>query len=404
MAFSGSSTWIAWRFLLKGTDRGRFSPMTLFAWLAIAVGVAAMCSLLSVMYGFEASLRDKVLNAYPHVLVKAPRSTPIADYATLSDQFRALPEATRVVPFLDSEMIVQSRRRTLGAVVWGVPAEELKTYEKGLADGKIPTLEGKEPEILVGVELAHRLSVDPGEELKIFSPIARSGPMGALPQAGTFRVAGLYQSGHYEFDQQYLFMVLEDAQDLLRRGNTVSGWHLWAKDLDESHALATAVRKILPAGLEAQEWKEFNSALFQSLELEQFAMFLVLSFAVAIAVMNVVITLLMHVTHKRRNIGVLMALGASQAQVRGIFLRQGALLGGVGLFLGAALFVLFVVYVRYFSDFLLPDIYYDRTIPVELRPTAIATIFIVAVVMIALATLYPAIRASKTDPIEAIRE
>jgi ABC-type lipoprotein release transport system permease subunit len=99
-----------------------------------------------------------------------------------------------------------------------------------------------------------------------------------------------------------------------------------------------------------------------------------------------------------------MALGASQRQIRGIFLRQGALLGGVGLALGAVLFVLFVVYVRYFSDYLLPDIYYDRTIPVELRPGSIATIFLVAIVMIALATLYPALRASKTDPIEAIRE
>lgn len=399
-----AGTWIAWRFLLKGTDRGRFSPMTLFAWLAIAVGVAAMCSLLSVMYGFESSLRDKVLNAYPHVLVKAPRGTPIRDYETLTQKFRALPDAKRVVPFLDSEMIAQSPRRTLGAVVWGVPAAELQNYEKGLVEGKIPTLEGKEPGVLLGVELAHRLSIDPGENVKIFSPLGRSGPMGALPQAGTFKVAGLYQSGHYEFDQQYLFMVLEDVQDLLHRGNTISGWQLWAPDLDESHRLAEAVRAILPPGLEAQEWKEFNAALFQSLQLEQFAMFLVLSFAVAIAVMNVVITLLMHVTHKRRNIGVLMALGASQRQVRGIFLRQGALLGGVGLALGAGLFVLFVVYVRHFSDYLLPDIYYDRTIPVEIRPEAIAAIFVVAIVMIGVATLYPAVRASKTDPIEAIRE
>jgi lipoprotein-releasing system permease protein len=378
--------------------------MTLFAWLAIAVGVAAMCSLLAVMYGFESSLRDKVLNAYPHVLVKAPRGAPIADYAAMTEKFRALPDAKRVVPFLDSEMIVQSPRRTLGAVVWGIPAEELQNYKRGLVEGRIPSPDGREPEVLVGIELSHRLSLVPGESIKIFSPLARSGPIGALPQAGTFKVAGLYQSGHYEFDQQYLFMVLEDVQDLLRRGNTISGWHLWASDLDGSHRLAEAVRAVLPEGLEAQEWKEFNAALFQSLELEQLAMFLVLSFAVAIAVMNVVITLLMHVTHKRRNIGVLMALGASQRQIRGIFLRQGALLGGVGLALGAVLFVLFVVYVRYFSDYLLPDIYYDRTIPVELRPWSIATIFLVAIVMIALATLYPALRASKTDPIEAIRE
>ena len=396
---------IAWRFLLRGTDKGRLSPMTVFAWLAIAIGVAAMCSLLAVMYGFEASLKEKVLKAYPHVIV-GPRDSGsrVVPPAELSARLRGLPGVSRAVPYLEAEMIVSSPRRTVGAVVWGVPAAELESYARGLQEGRLPKADSRIGEVLVGSELAGRLGIVPGQLLKVVSPTDRAGAMGLAPRAETFEVAGVFSSGHYDFDQQYLFMMIEDAQDLLKAGVGVSGWQVWGQSIEQAEDIQAGIAAILPEGLQAQSWAVFNSALFHSLKLEQYAMFSVLVFAVLIAVMNVVITLLMHVTHKRKNIGVLRALGASARDVRRIFAWQGMFLGGVGLLLGAVLFVAFIVYVRNFSHFQLPDIYYDRSIPVEIRPVSIALTLGVTVVLIFLATWYPSRRAAEVDPIEAIRE
>lgn len=379
--------------------------MTLFAWLAIAVGVAAMCSLLSVMYGFEGSLIQKVLKAYPHVIVKSKKGEgPIADHAAWTEKLRAVPGVTKLIPFVETEMIVQSDRRTLGGVVWGMPLQDFGSFQDGMLDGGPPSKESRLPQVVLGNELASRLGATKGSLVKVISPIARAGALGAAPRADTFEVSGVYSSGHYDFDQQYLLLMMEDAQDLMRKGDTITGWHVWAKDLHAADDLQQSIAKMIPAEWQAQSWTSFNSALFQSLKLEQFAMFLILSFAVMIAVMNIVITLMMHVSHKRRNIGVLRALGASKASIRRIFLWQGALMGGVGLALGAVLFGLFIVYVRYFSSYQLPEIYYDRTIPIEIRPWSIALIYLVATAMIFFATWYPSRRAAAVHPVEALRE
>lgn len=396
---------IAWRFMMKGTERGTLSPMTIFAWLAIGVGVAAMSSLLAVMYGFESSLKDKVLKAYPHVIVRPKAGgNVLRDYAPITEAIGKTAGVQRVTPYLDSEMILQSERRTMGGVVWGIPLADLDKYQGGVSEGKLPDPKAKLPQVLLGMELGHALGAEVGSEIKIISPIERGGAMGMLPQAQTFQVAGLYASGHYEFDHQYLMMILEDAQDLLRTGNSISGWHVWADSLGDADAVAKRIGPSLPPKWEAASWTVFNSALFHSLALEQYAMFSILSFAIAIAVMNIVITLMMHVTHKKKNIGILRALGASTRQVRRVFIWQGALLGGVGLVLGAVLTVVFIVYVRYFSTYQLPDIYYDRSIPIEIRPLSLLLIYGVAILMIFLATLYPSARAARLDPVDAIRE
>jgi lipoprotein-releasing system permease protein len=396
---------IAWRFMLKGTEKGTFSPMTLFAWLAIAVGVAAMASLLSVMYGFESSLKERVLKAYPHIMVR-PRvgNQPIKGYEEWTKRFREMNPQGRVMPYVETEMIVQSERRALGAVIWGTPLPDLEQLKPNITEGKLPAPDSPIPQVILGSELAHRLSVELGSPLKIISPTEKRGAMGLIPQSQAFEVSALYSSGHYEFDEQYLYMVLEDAQDLMRWKNGISGWHLWAPRLEDAADLQKRIAAVLPPEWEAQSWEAFNSSLFHSLKLEQYSMFSILCFAVVIAVMNIVITLMMHVTHKRKNIGILRALGASKRQVRRIFIWQGALLGGVGLVIGALLTVLFIVYVRYFSSYQLPDIYYDRSIPIEIRPLSMLLIYAVAIVLIYFATLYPSGKAAKLDPIEAIRE
>ena len=397
--------WIAWRFMLKGTERGTFSAMTLFAWLAIGVGAGAMSSLLSVMYGFEGALKEKVLNAYPHVLVQAAAgSGPINQNSELEKKLIEEPFVQKVMPFIQNEMILKGPSRSLGAVVWGIPLSALSHLKFKIQEGVWPTLEDPSLSVALGSELAQRLGIFVADKVNLISPVARSGALGLLPQSQTFLVSGVFASGHYEFDEQYLLLPLEDAQDFLGMPQQITGWQVWVEPLEKSSEVAKNIQKVLPAGLEAKSWESFNSALFQSLKLEQYSMFLILSFAILIAVMNIVITLTMNVAHKKKNIGILRSFGATTLDIRRIFLWQGGLMGGVGLALGATLTFLFVVYVKYFSAYQLPEIYYDRTIPVELRPFSFLVIYSVATLLIYLATLYPASQASKLSVIEAVRE
>lgn len=393
---------LAWRFQLRGTAKGTFSPMTLIAWLSIGVGVGTMCALLSVMYGLESALRDSLLRAYPHIVVRpldakknlAPRDLQIEEL------IQGHPGVDYAVPYLELEMILQSEARALGVVVWGLVDTDLKRLAKHFVFGGIPSSKSQQPEIALGIELADILGVDIGNTLKLISPLRRGGALGNVPLATTVITAGGYRSEHYEFDKQYGFLRLEDAQEISGKGDRITGWQVWTKDIGTSLAVTRALASKLP-DWEVKDWSTFNPALFASLKLEQTAMFLILSLAVLIAVMNVAITLMMFVTHKKQNIGILRAMGATQTQIYRVFLLQGAFLGAIGLLIGSVVAVGAILYAHFFYQF--PDIYYARSVPVEIRPLSIAVIYLVASALVLVATLYPAWRASKITPLDAIR-
>lgn len=396
---------LAWRFMLKSTEKGTFSAMTFFSWLAIGVGVGAMGSLLSVMYGFEGALKDKVLNAYPHILVEnRDPSLRAPNDSELLNQLKKVKEVERVLPFVQNEMILRSEKKSVGSVIWGLPPADFKSLRFSVKEGNWPVTQALVPQAILGSELANRLGLIPGDRITLISPLKKQGAFGFMPQSQTFEVSGTFSSGHYEFDEQYVVLDLQDAQDLLGWEDQITGWQIWVADLNKTSPIVSAIQGLIPSYLEAKSWETFNSALFQSLKLEQYSMFIILSFAILIAVMNIVITLTMNVVHKKKNIGILRAIGANPQQIRKVFLWQGLLTGSVGLALGAILTSLFVVYVRYFSQFQLPEIYYDRTLPIEIRPVSLLAIYLVATVFIYLATLAPSSQASRLPIIESIRE
>ena len=400
-----ATRFIAWRFMLRGTEKGAFSPMTLFAWLAIGVGVGAMSSLLSVMYGFESSLKEKVLNAYPHVLITAQTGNqPIEFDPNLKNKVNSLKHVEQVIPYVQTEMILQTEKKNSGVVIWGLPVEQMSNLKLAKTVGEWPRTDDSAGQILLGNQLAERLYVEVGDSIKLISPVQKTGPLGLVPKSRNFFVSGVFSSGHYDFDEQYALLVIEDAQELISIEDKVTGWQVWVNPLDEAESTSQLINEFLPMGIEAKSWEKFNSALFQSLKLEQYSMFAILSFSILIAVMNIVITLTMNVAHKKKNIGILRAIGATQEQIRKIFLWQGGLMGAVGMTIGAVLTSGFVIYVKYLSPYQLPDIYYDRSIPIELRPLSLTLIYLVATVLVYLATSYPASQAAKLNIIESIRE
>ncbi|MFM8313940.1 MAG: ABC transporter permease, partial [Deltaproteobacteria bacterium] len=261
---------IAWRFMMKGTEKGQFSLMTFFSWTAIGVGVAAMCGLLSVMYGFENSLKTKVLNAYPHIIVSLRDSNGhLFDNPQSVKNLNSQPGVVRVVPFIEREMILQSKTRSLGGVIWGLKQPDFDRVKKGLVEGELPSEQSQTPEVVMGQELAHRLHLFPGDEVKIISPISKTGLMGAMPKSEIFKVSGLYASGHYEFDEQYIYMQMEDAQDLLGWNQEISGYHVWTPEIEQADAVQKSLEPFIDKTLKAESWSVFNAALFQSLKLEQ---------------------------------------------------------------------------------------------------------------------------------------
>jgi len=350
-------------------------------------------------------LKEKVLNAYPHILVQAKSGTnKVVEQPHISEVIGKTKEVTRVFPYVQNEMILRSERRSVGAVVWGLPVSSLRDLKFSLSEGGWPDQEATIPQAIIGSELAYRVGLVSGDKFTLISPLKKEGALGLVPQSQVFQVSGVFSSGHYEFDEQYVILGLEDAQDLLGWENFITGWQVWVNKLEKTSEIAEWIQSGLPGELEVKSWESFNSALFQSLKLEQYSMFIILSFAILIAVMNIVITLTMNVVHKRKNIGILRALGATSQQIRSVFLWQGLLTGAVGLFIGALLMVLFVVYVKYFSHYQLPEIYYDRTLPIEIRPVSLMLVYLVATIFVYVATLVPSAQASKLSIIESIRE
>jgi len=392
---------LAWRFMIKSTTKGKLSILTLLSWIAIAVGVGVMGGLLSIMYGLETSLKKSILRSYPHVFIK-PKvvSDKINNHQKWTDALQKLPEVSRVVPYVESEMIAQSQNRTLGVVVHGVPKDELERLNAFLVQGKSP-LQGKMPQGILGVELAHHLGLQIDETFLLVSPFKRSGAMGVAPEATRFEMSGVFSTGHYDFDKQAIYLSLEEAQFLLQKNTSISGWQIWLKNESDAEDFSSRLVGVLPEPWQAQSWQVFNGALFQSLKLEQIGMAVILGFAILIAALNISITLLMNVNNKKSNIGILRAMGLSSYRVQNIFLWQGVWTGVVGLLGGALLAFIIIFYAQNFYEF--PEIYYVRNVPVEIRPWSLATIYISASFLILIGTLYPAYRASQIHPIEAIR-
>jgi len=380
--------------------------------LGIALGVAALIIVLSVMNGFVSQVRDRMLSVVSHVEVFA-LDGPI-DFKQVEQGVRSHPSVIGAAPYISAQALLTRGDAVRGVLVRGVePAAEPSVSDimSQLRGAPLAALKDGEFGIVLGGELARALGVFPGEKVTLIAPQGQVTPAGVVPRLKQFTVTGTFDSGHFEYDSALALIHIADAQRLFRvEGPT--GVRLKIKDMQRAPEVAQELARALPGGLVVRDWTRQNRTWFAAVQVEKRMMFIILALIVAVAAFNLVSTLVMTVTEKQPDIAILRTLGASPGSVMAVFIVQGALIGVLGTLLGVAggLFIannldsIFPTIERIAGFPLIPkDIYFISSLPSDPRASDVVPIAVISIVLSLVATLYPSWRAARVRPAEALR-
>ena len=389
------------------------SFITMISMLGIALGVMALIVVLSVMNGFEKELRGRILGMVSHVTVSSFRG-PLQDWQTLREETLEHPAVIGGAPYTEAEAMISNLSSVSGALIRGIDPEyesEVSEIHENMEFGELSDLVAGDYGIILGSGLANTLDVVPGDRVTMITPQATSSPLGFLPRLRRFKVVGIFEIGVYEYDRSSAIIHYEDASRLFRLDGGVSGLRLKLDDLD----LAPQVRQDLKQsiGLEywVSDWTLRHSNYFKAVRTEKTVMFIILSLIVAVAAFNIVSTLVMVVTDKQSDIAILRTLGMSPLSIMWVFMVQGTLIGLIGTLLGLVSGVVIASHIdvivpaleQFFQTQFLPRGVYPITdLPAEMKQSDIIKITLLSFGISIVATLYPALRASKTRPAEAL--
>ncbi len=407
---------IGLRYTRAGRRSGRnsfISFISLISMAGIALGVAALIVVLSVMNGFQKEVRDRMLSVLSHIeLFDGSGSLP--DWQTLAAQAGKHRQVRGAAPFVDGQAMISRNDVVRGVMVRGIlPSEEPKvsTVATQVRRGSLDALRPGEFNIVIGSELARGFRLQIGDKLTVIAPQGQVTPAGVLPRLKQFNVVGIFEAGHYEFDSSLAFIHMEDGQRLFRLAGP-SGLRLKVADMQRAPEVASELGTMLKGDLYLRDWSQQNRNWFAAVQTEKRMMFIILTLIIAVAAFNLVSTLVMTVTDKQADIAILRTLGASPRSIMKIFIIQGGLVG----LLGTALGVTFGVTVALNIDVIVPfiegllgvqflprDVYLISALPSDLRWPDVVRIGGIAVVLAFLATLYPSWRAARVRPAEALR-
>ena len=408
---------LGWRYTRAGraTRRNGFiSFISGVSMLGIALGVAALIIVLSVMNGFQKEVRDRMLGVVSHIEIFAPNGAALPDVALTLAQARAHPQVIGASPFIATQALLARGEDMKGAIVRGIaPALEPQVTDLAVAlkNGALSRLVAGEFGVVLGAELARSMGVREGDKVTLVAPGGQVTPAGVVPRLKQMTVVGTFDSGHFEYDAGLLLMHIDDAARVFRlEGPT--GIRLKLRDLNQAREVAAQLAQSLSGDLLIRDWTRQNRNWFAAVQLEKRMMFIILTLIVAVAAFNLVSTLVMTVTDKRADIAILRTLGASPASIMGVFVVQGAMVGVMGT-LGGLLLGLGVAYnidvlvpaLEQFlnASFLPKDIYLISRMPSDPQQNDILPVALISLGLAFLATLYPSWRASRVNPAEALR-
>jgi lipoprotein-releasing system permease protein len=410
MAFARFEWMLALRYLRARRAEGFISVIAGFSLLGIALGVATLIVVMAVMNGFRAELLGRILGLNGHLTVQGARA-PLAAYDTLAAEVKKRPEVVAVVPIIDGQVMAAANGAAAGALARGLRPEDVPSLlERGIIAGDIAGFAGDGA--VIGYRLATRLNLGVGDSITLISPQGTPTPFGTVPRARAFPVAAIFDVGMYEYDSAFVFLPLEAAQVYFRMKESVSALDVHIDNAEQAPSLRREMQAALGPELRLYDWQQTNAQFFNALQVERNVMFLILTLIILVAAFNIVSSLIMLVKDKGRDIAILRTMGATSGAVMRIFFIAGASVGVIGTALGFVLGLGFAANIETIRGWLesltgtklfAAEIYFLSKLPAKIDYGEVAAVLAMALALSVLATLYPAWRAARLDPVEALR-
>jgi lipoprotein-releasing system permease protein len=439
---------------VRAQKSGFLTVISLLSISGVGVSSFALCAVVSIMGGFGADLKHKILGNNAHVKIEAKRVGGVEHWRDLLDDLRLVKGVRAATPVAGGEAMASSSSNTAGVIMRGIDTVTIGTVIDllqnievgkfaylddpkklaslppdepiGIGSGGEYYLKGPDvkpylsrldpdvedamvppdafPGIVIGRELAKSLHVYVGDELTLISPLGDLGPMGVLPRSRKFRVAAIFYSGMYEYDASHAYVKIEAAQDFFDLKQNVTGLEIKVDDAERVDEIRPAIEaKVARDDLRIKDWKESNKNLFSALKLEKIATFIILSLAILVASFCIICTLLLMVTEKSKEIAILKSLGASDNAILKIFMTEGVMIGGIGTIFGVTTGLAATLGLKWFGVRLDPDVYYVDKLPINVEWSDFTLVALAALLITTIATIYPAVAASRLRPVDGIR-
>jgi len=412
MIFGTFERMVAFRYLRARRQEGFVSVIAIFSLLGIALGVATLIIVMSVMNGFRADLLGRILGLNGDLAVYA-LSGGLPNFDAAAQKLRAVPGVTRVTPLVEGQVMATSDAGAAGALVRGIRPEDLRSLPllaNRIIQGSLADF--GDDGVAVGDRLARRLGVTVGSPITVISPQGTATAFGTMPRVKTYQVVALFNVGMYEYDNSFIYAPLAAAQLFFRLPEEVSSLEVFVDDSDRVREERRLIATALDGQVRIVDWQQANSSLFNAVEIERNVMFLILTLIIVVAAFNIISSMIMMVKDKGRDIAILRTMGASRAMILRIFMLSGASIGILGTIAGFVLGVVFTNNIEAIreglqrvigTDLFAAEIYFFTRIPARIDTGEVAAVVAMALTLSFLATLYPSWRAARLDPVEALR-
>jgi lipoprotein-releasing system permease protein len=413
MIFSAFERLVAFRYLRARRQEGFISVIAWFSLLGIALGVATLIIVMAVMNGFRAELLGRILGLNGHITISAPGGQAIPDADKLVARLKAMDGVVFAAPMVEGQVMVSANGVAGGALVRGMTPDDLRARRliaDSVRQGSIEDM--GDDGVLIGSRMAYRLGLKLGDGLTVLSPRGESTAFGSVPRIKTYRIAGIFEVGMYEYDNTYVYAPLSAAQIFFRLPQAVSGIEIMLTDPNKAAVMTYMLSGLVPPGVRAVDWQQANSSFFNAIQVERNVMFLILTLIILVAAFNIISSMIMMVKDKGRDIAVLRTMGATRGMILRIFLLSGASIGIIGTGAGLLIGVLFCENIESIRQFLQnltgtqlfqAEIYFLSRLPAKMDVGEVLQVVTMAFSLSLLATIYPALRAARLNPVEALR-